>query len=68
MSIVGFEYQSSKRNPRSLLKEYFQNDHGDWLAVDFKADKEREEISKHFGVSGIPSLIVLDHKGKARQS
>eukprot|EP00913_Durusdinium_trenchii_P004654 g4321.t1 len=46
-------------------QEYFQNHHGDWLAVDFGAKKEMQELSQHFGIEGIPSLIVLDHKGKA---
>ena len=47
------------------LKEYFHNEHGDWLAVDFSAAAEREKLSKQFGVSGIPSLIVVDSNGKA---
>lgn len=41
-----------------LLQEYFQNHHGDWLAVDFKAAKERDELSKHFKVEGIPSFLA----------
>lgn len=39
-------------------QEYFQNHHGDWLAVDFKAAKERDELSKHFKVEGIPSFLA----------
>eukprot|EP00439_Symbiodinium_sp_Y106_P069509 s1977_g11.t5 len=45
--------------------EYFHNEHGDWLAVDFSAAAERDKLSKQFGVDGIPSLIVVDSKGKA---
>eukprot|EP00438_Fugacium_kawagutii_P006387 Skav214720 [mRNA] locus=scaffold2250:237275:240060:+ [translate_table: standard] len=47
------------------LSEYWHNDHGDWLAVDYSAKKQMGELSQHFKVEGIPSLIVLDHKGKA---
>ena len=49
-----------------LSQEYFQNHHGDWLAVDFKAKKERDELSQHFRVEGIPSILVDrdgDHMG-----
>lgn len=41
-----------------LWQEYFQNHHGDWLAVDFKAAKERDELSRHFKVEGIPSFLA----------
>ena len=41
-----------------MLQEYFQNHHGDWLAVDFKAAKERDELSRHFKVEGIPSFLA----------
>ena len=51
--------------PTASREEYFQNHHGDWLAVDFGAKASRAELSEHFKVEGIPSLIVLDHKGKA---
>lgn len=47
------------------FKEYFHNEHGDWLAVEFSAAEERDKLSKQFGVEGIPSLIVVDSKGKA---
>eukprot|EP00435_Cladocopium_sp_Y103_P041250 s559_g11.t1 len=57
-------FVSADKSPAEF-QEYFQNHHGDWLAVDFKAKKERDELSQHFKVEGIPSLIVLDHKGKA---
>ena len=49
-----------------LSQEYFQNHHGDWLAVDFKAKKERDELSQHFRVEGIPSILADrdgDHMG-----
>ncbi|CAE7246428.1 pksJ [Symbiodinium natans] len=50
------------------FKEYFHNEHGDWLAVDFSAAAARDELSKQFGVSGIPSLIVVDSRGQAVES
>mmetsp|Transcript_81452 Transcript_81452/g.263832 ORF Transcript_81452/g.263832 Transcript_81452/m.263832 type:complete len:283 (-) Transcript_81452:111-959(-) len=45
------------------FQEYFANDHGDWLAVDFDA-KEKQALSQHYGIKGIPALIVVDSKGK----
>ncbi|CAE8625855.1 unnamed protein product [Polarella glacialis] len=46
------------------FRDYFLKEHGDWLAVDFGAEKERAALSKQYGVSGIPSLIVVDSKGQ----
>mmetsp|Transcript_56962 Transcript_56962/g.69600 ORF Transcript_56962/g.69600 Transcript_56962/m.69600 type:complete len:189 (+) Transcript_56962:50-616(+) len=57
-------FVSADKGPAEF-QDYFQNHHGDWLAVDFKAAKQREDLSKHFRVEGIPSLVILDHKGKA---
>mmetsp|Transcript_60810 Transcript_60810/g.130700 ORF Transcript_60810/g.130700 Transcript_60810/m.130700 type:complete len:187 (+) Transcript_60810:78-638(+) len=50
------------------FKEYFHNEHGDWLAVDYGAEKERMNLNKEYGVTGIPSLIVVDSNGKAIDS
>ena len=38
-------------------QDYFQNHHGDWLAVDYKA-KQREDLGQHFKVEGIPSHLT----------
>lgn len=42
-------------------QEYFANDHGDWLMLEFS---QGQAIGKNFAVQGIPSLIVIDSKGK----
>jgi len=34
-----------------------------WLALDFSQRKEKELLSAHFGVEGIPSLVLLDKDG-----
>ncbi|CAJ1334157.1 unnamed protein product [Effrenium voratum] len=57
-------FVSADKTPEEA-QDYFANHHGDWLAVDFKATKEREQLSRHFEVSGIPSLILVDSHGKA---
>jgi nucleoredoxin len=31
-----------------------------WLTLDFKERKKKEEISKKFGVTGIPTFVLLD--------
>eukprot|EP00930_Biecheleria_cincta_P047546 TRINITY_DN32980_c0_g1_i1.p1 TRINITY_DN32980_c0_g1~~TRINITY_DN32980_c0_g1_i1.p1 ORF type:complete len:185 (+),score=33.37 TRINITY_DN32980_c0_g1_i1:64-618(+) len=43
-------------------KEYFQNDHGDWLMLDHG---QGQSLGEKFQVRGIPSLIVIDSSGKA---
>lgn len=45
------------------FQDYFRNEHGDWLAVDFSA-KERKTLNEHYKVQGIPTLIVVDGSGK----
>jgi len=45
------------------FKDYFSNDHGDWLAVEYSA-KERMSLSEHYKVQGIPTLIVVDGSGR----
>jgi thiol-disulfide isomerase/thioredoxin len=34
-----------------------------WLALDYSQRKEKELLSNHFGVEGIPSLVILDKDG-----
>lgn len=45
------------------FQDYFRNDHGDWLAVDYNA-KERTTLSDRYQVKGIPTLIVVNGKGE----
>mmetsp|Transcript_237 Transcript_237/g.327 ORF Transcript_237/g.327 Transcript_237/m.327 type:complete len:316 (-) Transcript_237:120-1067(-) len=41
-------------------RDYFTNDHGDWLMVD---SAQKGPLSEKYGVRGIPSLIVIDSAG-----
>merc|ERR1711971_520602 len=34
-----------------------------WLALDSKLRDEKDELSNHFGIEGIPSLIIVDKDG-----
>lgn len=45
------------------FRDYFTNEHGDWLALGF-GSPEHDELSKRYGVRGIPALIVVDGKGE----
>eukprot|EP00927_Polykrikos_kofoidii_P068508 TRINITY_DN63872_c0_g1_i1.p1 TRINITY_DN63872_c0_g1~~TRINITY_DN63872_c0_g1_i1.p1 ORF type:complete len:263 (-),score=54.23 TRINITY_DN63872_c0_g1_i1:147-935(-) len=42
-------------------KNYFADEHGDWLMVDFA---QKAAASKPFDVKGIPTLVVIDAAGK----
>ena len=33
-----------------------------WLALPFDKRKEKEALSRHFGVQGIPTLVTLDEE------
>jgi len=50
-------FLSSDRDEASF-KEYF--DEMPWLALPFELRGEKAELSDRFGVSGIPSLVILD--------
>jgi nucleoredoxin len=54
---VEFIFVSSDRDDASF-REYFGE--MPWLALPFDKRKEKEALSRHFGVSGIPSLVTLD--------
>lgn len=56
-------FVSGDRN-ESEMNDYFQNEHGDWLAVQYGA-KECDELNRHYDVKGIPSLVVLNSKGES---
>jgi len=55
-------FVSGDRSEQEFL-DYFRNEHGDWLAVDFNAE-ERSTLSDRYQVQGIPTLIVVNGKGE----
>merc|ERR1719217_1966246 len=59
MSQKGLEviFVSSDRDEASF-KEYFAEQ--PWLALDFEDRSTKEKLSAAFGVSGIPSVVILD--------
>eukprot|EP00440_Ansanella_granifera_P039487 gb/GFBE01042836.1/.p1 GENE.gb/GFBE01042836.1/~~gb/GFBE01042836.1/.p1 ORF type:complete len:476 (+),score=162.36 gb/GFBE01042836.1/:1-1428(+) len=59
LSSKGLEvvFVSSDRDEGSF-KEYFAEQ--PWLALDYGDRKMKEQLSNSFGVSGIPSLVILD--------
>merc|ERR1712232_244234 len=59
LSAKGLEviFVSSDRDEASF-KEYFAEQ--PWLALDFADRAAKEKLSAAFGVSGIPSLVILD--------
>jgi nucleoredoxin len=53
-------FVSSDRDDSSF-KEYFAEQ--PWLALDYSDRKAKDDLSSLFGVSGIPSLVVIDADG-----
>mmetsp|Transcript_25572 Transcript_25572/g.76190 ORF Transcript_25572/g.76190 Transcript_25572/m.76190 type:complete len:335 (+) Transcript_25572:98-1102(+) len=53
-------FVSSDRDEDSF-KDYYKD--MPWLALDYSQRKEKEVLSNHFGVEGIPSLVILDKDG-----
>lgn len=51
-------FVSSDRSDRDMM-DYFRTSHGSWLAVPFFS-QQRQFLSNHFAVRGIPSLILLN--------
>ena len=51
-------FVSSDRSDRDMM-DYFRTAHGSWLAVPFFS-QQRQFLSNHFGVRGIPSLMLLN--------
>jgi nucleoredoxin len=56
---VEFIFISSDRDEASF-REYFGE--MPWLALPFDKRKEKEALSRHFGVQGIPTLVTLDEE------
>lgn len=44
------------------FQDYFQNNHGDWLAVQF-GSSAHDALIEHYQVRGIPTLVVVDGSG-----
>jgi len=53
-------FVSSDRD-EAAFKEYYGEQ--PWLAMDFQCRKEKEQLENLFGVSGIPSLAIIDKDG-----
>jgi nucleoredoxin len=51
----------SSDKTEDAFKEYFSE--MPWLALDYTDRKLKEELSEHFGVEGIPSIVILDADG-----
>merc|ERR1719195_1012183 len=58
----GFEvvFVSSDRD-EAAFREYFGKQ--PWIALDFADRKRKEQLSNKFGVSGIPSFVIIDKDG-----
>ncbi|XP_067678658.1 nucleoredoxin-like protein 2 [Haliotis asinina] len=48
---------------KEMMKEYFLNCHGDWLAVPYD-DPQREQLADKFNINAIPKLVVLRPDGE----
>ena len=55
---IAVVFVSSDRDEESM-KAYFEGDHGDWLCLPF-ADERVKQLKTRFGVSGIPTLVVVN--------
>merc|ERR1712199_57460 len=53
-------FASSDRDEASF-KEYFET--MPWLALPFADREKKEQLSKLFGVNGIPSFHIIEHDG-----
>mmetsp|Transcript_67685 Transcript_67685/g.147418 ORF Transcript_67685/g.147418 Transcript_67685/m.147418 type:complete len:470 (+) Transcript_67685:77-1486(+) len=53
-------FLSSDKTPEAF-QEYFGE--MPWLALDYSDRKRKEQLSSMFGVSGIPSMVIIDKDG-----
>merc|ERR1712137_10783 len=51
----------SSDKTQDAFDEYFSE--MPWLALDYQDRKLKEELSDHFGVEGIPSVVIIDADG-----
>jgi len=54
-------FVSSDRSPDDM-KDYMKESHGPWLSVEHKSELS-QALKQHFGISGIPTLIVCKADG-----
>merc|ERR1711970_1094864 len=47
---------------------YYQSMGENWLSLPYDARDQKEKLSKAFGVSGIPSLVLLDSEANGRNT
>ena len=59
---VELVFVSSDQSAEAMVA-YMKESHGDWWAVEFGSDAVKA-LKSHFGVSGIPMLVVLNKDGK----
>lgn len=60
IEIVFVSFDRSEKD----FKDYFENLHGDWLAVDYNAKESVEDLRDRYQALMIPSLLVVDGKGE----
>ena len=53
----------SSDQSQDAMVAYMKESHGDWWAVEYNSDPVKK-LKEHFGVSGIPMLVVLNKDGK----
>merc|ERR1712154_220306 len=54
---VEIVFVSSDQDDKKM-KEYFKNDHGDWVCM----PHGKKHLSNKYGIQGIPSLVVMNAK------
>lgn len=60
-------FVSSDTDERAMMR-YFQEEHGDYLALPFSRRKDKACLSRILGVQGIPSFVVVDAAGRVLNS
>ena len=54
-------FVSSDRSPDEM-KDYMKESHGSWLSVEHGSELS-QALKQHFGISGIPALVVCKADG-----
>lgn len=53
----------SSDSDEDAFKEYYQQHHGNWLALPYTSKDIKAKVSRKFKVEGIPNLALLDPNG-----